>query len=688
MKYLFALIFFHLLFVPIIAFGQQTQIVDFLKVNAQIKIDSSQKKVTGTARYTFKVLQKTDSIYLDAIDITLLENAMESVSITATEDKIWLLGPFDALREYTAFFTYEATPKQTLYFVGDQIWTQGQGKYTSHWLPSIDDMNDKIEFDLTIIAPSNKKVIANGKLESISESKGENIWKYNMENPMASYLVAFAIGDFEKKSMVSSSGVPIELFYEKKDESSFESTYRYSKNIFDFLETEIGVPYPWQNYKQVPVRDFLYAGMENTTATFFSEAFVVDSIGFTDRNYVNVNAHELAHQWFGNLVTETEGTHHWLHEGFATYYALLAEKEVFGNDYYYWKLFQSAEQLQSLSDDGKGESLLNPKASSLTFYEKGAWALHILKEQVGEEAFKTAVVNYLKKHRFKNVVTNDFLAEVRTASGQDLKEFEADWLQQSAFKAEQAYNSLIKSSFVNSYFKISALRGTSLKEKKVQLENELSFPNDYLGQEAVYQLVGEPISETLPLYKKAFQSDNLYVRQAIALSMEVIPKELQTEYESLLDDASYVTQEAALYNLWVQFSGKRSVFLDKMDGKQGFQNRNIRQLWLVLAIVDKNYKPELTKEFEMELRGYASSGHSFEIRETAFGYINELQVWDMSTIKSLVNASVHHSWRFKKYARGLLDQLLSDSDYNGLILGEMESFSEEEQRYIKSKLKE
>ena len=93
--------------------------------------------------------------------------------------------------------------------------------------------------------------------------------------------------------------------------------------------------YPWKIYRQIPVRDFLYAGMENTTSTIFSQDFVVDSIGFNDKNYINVNAHELAHQWFGDLITSQSSKHHWLQEGFATYYALLAERQLFGDDYFY-----------------------------------------------------------------------------------------------------------------------------------------------------------------------------------------------------------------------------------------------------------------------------------------------------------------------------------------------------------------
>ncbi|GHC62725.1 aminopeptidase [Ulvibacter litoralis] len=614
--------------------------------------------------------------------------ALDGIKLKVTDDKIWLKHPFKAGKEYTTLFSFEATPKQTLYFTGNQIWTQGQGKYTSHWLPSIDDVNDKMEFDITIVAAPSKTVIANGKLLFVTKKETSNQWHWDMERPMASYLVAFAIGDFEKQEITSNSGIPIELYYEPKDSLKVEPTYRYTKQIFDFLEAEIGVPYPWQNYKQVPVRDFLYAGMENTTATFFSEAFVNDSIGFTDRNYVNVNAHELAHQWFGNLVTETESMHHWLQEGFATYYALLAEREVFGDDYYYWKLYQSAEQLKALSDEGKGESLLNPKASSLTFYEKGAWALHILKEQIGEEAFNKAIKNYLEKYRFKNVTTPNFLAEVKAVSRQNIEQFEIDWLQQTAFKAEQAYQSLRKSLFITNYFKLAALKGTPFEDKLLQLDEALTFPNDYIGQEAIYQLIDEPISETLPYYKKGFESNNVYVRQTIALTSENFPKQLQKEYESLLKDDSYVTKEAALYGLWTNFPENRKEYLDATEGVIGFQNKNIRQLWLVLALVDANYKPEQSNEFLTELKNYTSDDYSFEVREVAFGYIQELRLWDEATLHTLVNAATHHSWRFRKFARSVFDSVVENETYQSLILKQIDSFSEKEKNYIQTKLKE
>jgi len=681
MRFLFT--FF--LFIGFITNAQQIDVVDFLKIEAEITPIPSIKSVKANVAYTFQAKKNTDSIFLDAIKMRIKEVDSKYISVTSKEKKIWLTGSFEADLLYTVSFSYETVPKQTLYFTEDQIWTQGQGKYTSHWLPSIDDMNDKIEFDLTINSEKNKTVIANGTLISKKELDTLTSWKFNMKKEMSSYLAAFVIGEFDKKGIQSNSGIPIELYFRPSDALKAEPTYRFTKEIFDFLENEIGVAYPWQNYKQVPVRDFLYAGMENTTATIFSEAFVVDDIGFTDRNYVNVNAHELAHQWFGNLITEESGNHHWLQEGFATFYALLAEKELFGEEYYYWKLLQTAEQLQSLSDNGKGESLLNPKASSLTFYEKGAWALHILREQVGVEVFNKGIKNYLTKYQFKNVTTEDFLHEIRLVSGQDLKSFEEDWLQQSAFKAEMAYKSLIKSPFILDYLEVSALKGIAFSEKKEQLKNVLTFPNDYIGQEAINQLTGEPIAETLALYIKGFESNNVMVRQAISGSLTTIPKELKTYYETLLKDESYVTQETAFYYLWFNFPDDREVYLETMKNTQGFQNKNIRQLWLVLAIVTEDYNKEEKKNYIEELQNYTSATYSFEIRDLAINYIQDLSIWNDTSVKNLVNACLHHNWRFSKNAKKIFSDNLKNEPFKKQVLSLFEEFNEKE-KYLINKM--
>jgi aminopeptidase N len=331
-------------------------------------------------------------------------------------------------------------------------------------------------------------------------------------------------------------------------------------------------------------------------------------------------------------------------------------------------LFQSAEQLKSLSEEGKGESLTNPKASSLTFYEKGAWALHILREKVGDKVFKASVKNYLEKYKFQNVTTDDFLSEVEKIYGKDLNDFKKDWINQSAFKAEQVYQSLMKSTFIINYFKISALRETPISLKLKELDKALTMPNDFIGQEAVYQLEDEPLSLAAPLYLKAFQSNNVYVRQAIALSLTKVPKELKTEYESLLKDNSYVTQEAALGNLWVSFPDNKSKYLNEMDGVIGFQDKNIRQFWLFLALITEDYRIADKRIYIIELKEYTSSDYGNKVREKAIDYVNYMDLWDQESLINLIDACQHHYWRFRNSSRAILKTLLKEEDYKTQLL--------------------
>ena len=681
-----------LLISPLYLKAQQTSRVDIQKISGNIHLLPATKSLDGNLQVELKILKPTDSIYLDAKKAKVRGLEKSNFQLSATKDKIWFTGDFRAGKTYTFKFNYQVTPAQTMYFVGwdnagsNQIWTQGQGKYTSHWLPSIDDVNDKIEFDLSYQVPKAYEVIANGKLIS-KKTKGEDrIWNYDMQNPMSSYLVAVAVGDYAFAEEKSESGVALQHYYEPENKDKVEATYRYSKQIFDFFESEIGIPFPWQDYKQVPVRDFLYAGMENTTATIFSNQFITDDTGFIDRNYVNVNAHELAHQWFGNFVTATSSEHHWLQEGFATFYALLAEREVFGEDYYYYKLYETAEQLKELSDAGEGEALLNAKASSLTFYQKGAWALHILKEKVGEEAFRKGVKTYLMKYAYQTVDTDAFLKEMEVASKTDLSIFKKDWLFQSAFKADEALTFLKKSEFIKELLELKALRKLDLVDKKSQLELALQKPvNDYFGQEVVYQLAQENPEEVMSLYEKAFASENLLTRQTIAITLREIPRQLKKDMESLLEDDSYLTQEKAFMNLWQNFSESRTSYFEKLKGVEGFQDKNIEILWLTLHLVSPAYENDQKPEVFKKLSKYTSASYDYAIRENALGYLYQIDTFSQQSYEDLFEGTRHPVWRFKNYCRELLDTLWENPKHRAQLMALLDKIPADHAAYAKKK---
>ncbi|MGX1023116.1 M1 family metallopeptidase [Psychroflexus sp. MBR-150] len=667
---------FLLCFSSIIA---QNKNFDIRQISAEIQPNLNTQSVSGKITFSFNVAKETDSIFLDAKNMSAqLINSNAEVLLNISTDKIWFVGNFKPDKIYNINFSYQAKPKQTLYFVGfeddtksnDQIFTQGQGKYTSHWLPSIDDMNDKIEFDLSLIIPKHYGALANGKLiEQWRENDSLSRWSYDMQKSMSSYLVAISVGDYIRKINQSASGVELHQYLLKKDSLLLEPTYRHTKEIFDYFENKIGVKYPWQNYKQVPVRDFLYAGMENTSLTIFSDAFVVDSIGYFDRNYVNVNAHELAHQWFGNLITETNSEHHWLHEGFATYYALLAEQQIFGDNYFYHKLYEYAESLKTASDNGQGEKLLKPNASSLTYYQKGAWAIFMLNQIVGEEIFDQAVQNFLNKYAFQNVTTDNFMNEVKALTNIDLSDFEQQWFKQSAFQAKQALAALETSLFIPKYFELIAKRPLSINNKIEAIETALEFPlNIYIAQEAVYQLANAPANDkVIQLYKKAFNTSDLWVRQAISESLTQVPLALKTEYESLLEDQSYQTRENAFLNLWMNFPEDRKRYLTQMQNQEGFRDKNLKQLWLTLNLATPEFQADKTSQTYQDLEQYTSPKYRFQIREHAFGYLYQIDTFSDQAIINLLDGCFHHTWRFRDFCRKLFKTLLKNPTYKTQI---------------------
>ncbi|MGB1308305.1 MAG: M1 family metallopeptidase, partial [Oceanihabitans sp.] len=611
----------------------------------------------------FDILKPTDSIFLNAVNMQFKNLTLNGKKHAFKNDGKHLIitEKFKPSKNNILRFVFFASPKKAMYFVGwdntakNQIWTQGQGKYTSNWLPSIDDMNEKITFRLTFAAPLDYQVISNGKLISKTQNSTYNLWHYQMKKPMSSYLVAVALGKYSKATENSKSGIPLEMYYYPEDSLKVEPTYRYTKKMFDYLEKEIGVAYPWQNYKQVPVHDFLYSGMENTSCTIFSDAFMVDEIGFADKNYVNVNAHELAHQWFGNYVTATSGKHHWLQEGFSTYYALLAEKEVFGEDYYYFKLFEYAQELATQERLGGNTALLNPKSSSTTFYKKGAWVLHLLREKVGSVAFQKAVKNYLNKHAFKNVRTKDFILELELASNQKLQSFVNRWLEDKAFYYEEAIHSLKKQSeYIQEYLMVDCETPNAKCDY---------YLKSWISDEAKSKIIAQiPERVTTEVFRNSIK-----VRQAIAVHLNKIPLALKKDYETLLNDKSYITIENALYNLWTNFPEDRFLYLNSTKNITGLTNKNVRLLWLALAIVTKDYKVETKKEYLNELVHYTSPAFNFEIRMQAFRLLESLQIVNKTVIKHYNEAEKHHNWRLQKFAKAFKEKNKENPKYLELI---------------------
>ena len=660
----------------------------------KITINPIEKTVSGTVNYEFEVVKALDTIKIDAqhMEFSNVKLNGKQIDFRNTKKELQVIYPFKKGKNNITF-QYFTKPKQTMYFIGSvandnmQIWTQGQGKYTSHWFPSFDNVNEKVVFNLDIEFNKEYQVISNGILKSQSKQGELSVWNYRIQKPMSSYLLMLTIGKFEKRTLKSKSGITLEMYLEPKDVSKFEPTYRYSKQIFDFLEKEIGVKFPWEIYKQVAVRDFLYAGMENTSATLFNTRYVVDSIGFEDRSYTNVNAHELAHQWFGNLVTAESSTHHWLQEGFATYFALLAEKEIYGNDYFYSKLYESAQQLKFASRTDT-IPVLNGKASSLTFYQKGAWALFVLHQEIGDTAFKKSVKNYLGKHAFQNVNTTDFFAEIKKISSYNVDIFSKVWLETTVFNTQQANTLLLKNKSIQTLFEVEQLKNKPLEEKKYLFEKIMQSDVYFIVKEAILnQLKNEKWVDKERLFNLAVATKNVQLRQIVASSLNEIPISFKAQYETLLDDKSYQTQEVALYNLWNNFPKNRAQYLDRSKNWKGFDDFNLRTLWLSLALSTTDYT--LDKEnLVSELIQYSSANYEANTRQNALEKLLAFKIINDTVLINLVKATTHHMWQFSKFGRDTIKKLLKNQEMRASMERIVPNLTETEQFQLNRLLKE
>jgi aminopeptidase N len=429
--------------------------------------------VYGDVTHTFKTkTDKLDTIFLNGpgIDYKSVQYDGKDVKYTTNKDGI-VISPGKKLRlneEHTVRITYEARPRKGIYFIGwkdttygipvnnhgkelhvslnqsgivrRQIWTQGQSEDNRYWLPIDDDPNDKLTTEMKITfakedmsqvrdkANSTFRVLSNGEKEdSTDNGNGTITWRYACKKPFAPYLIMIGIGDYGVKPDQNANGVPLQYWYYPNQASAVGPTYKYTPQIMNFYEQEIGIPFQWPKYAQIPVQDFIYGAMENVSATVYGDFFYVTPRQSIDQNYIMVNAHEMAHQWFGDVVTAKSYKDEWLQEGFATHYAKLAERSLFGEDFYQWNRRQ--EQNTALAASTKNlMPIVNTNGGSGRIYQKASFVLDMLKDTVGRENYNKVVKAYIEKYGFANASTQDFADMFKQWLNMDLQWFFDEWI--------------------------------------------------------------------------------------------------------------------------------------------------------------------------------------------------------------------------------------------------------------------
>lgn len=416
--------------------------VDYKKLVLELSFVENENKIKGKANYLFSPLRESiNHLFLDAPNISIISIflAGKKVKFKETKDGVDVFFKYDLSwdNEYEMLIEYETTPQKGMYFVGwndktnrsrKQIWTQGQGIDNRHWIPGYDGVNDKLITETIITFKNGFEVISNGELISKEIHKDNTTtWHYAMNKPHALYLMMIAIGKYDHKDYISNNGIKSIQYYYPDKIMAESVTYKYTNEMMDWFEDELGLSYQWDIYKNVPVQDFMYGAMENTSATIFTDYYLQNAKESLERNYVGTNAHELAHQWFGDYVTEWNGSSHWLHESFATHYSKQFLRSVKGEDFYRWACRN--EQNAILSASLKNDYPIGyTNSGSSRHYSKGSYVLDMLRYVVGEAEYKKTVNVYLKNHALDMVDSHDFQMAFMKTLGLNLDWFFKQWI--------------------------------------------------------------------------------------------------------------------------------------------------------------------------------------------------------------------------------------------------------------------
>jgi aminopeptidase N len=276
-------------------------------------------------------------------------------------------------------------------------------------------------------------VLSNGRLVSEGKDPSTGLWvaHWSQDKPHANYLISLVAGYF-KKIEDKHNNVPLAFYTVPSQIGEAPNSFRDTKDIMAFFEKEIGVPFPWDKYYQVCVNDFVAGGMENTSITTLTDNTLFTDATENIRSSESLVSHEMAHQWFGDLVTCKDWSHIWLNEGFATYYESLYTGHKEGRDAMLYELYQRARQITGMPNDTNAIVRRTYDAPREMFgylaYPKGGWVLHMLRSQLGEDLYRRCIKTYLERHQYGNVESEDLRAVIEELSGRSYDQFFDQWL--------------------------------------------------------------------------------------------------------------------------------------------------------------------------------------------------------------------------------------------------------------------
>jgi aminopeptidase N len=432
---------------------------DVLNYTIRTRFDVPNRAVLGDETVTLKPLAGGfRSFDLDAssmeIESVTLGDSNTALQFTQPKDKlsITLDHTYEPTDSISVRIKYHATPEKGLYFIPQtrngtasltkpaQVWSQGEPEENHYWFPCYDFPDDKSTSEQFITTGMDEIAISNGALlETINNPDGTHTFHWKMDEPHSSYLISMVVGNYAKLSDTYKN-IPVEYYTYKGTEAEARNAFAKTPEMMRLFSEKLGIEFPFNKYAQTVVANFIFGGMENITATTHADTEVLGNrSGEAQISTENLISHELAHSWFGDLVTCKDWSQAWLNEGFATFMEAVFREQEAGHEGYLAEM-RSNTFVYFLEDSLKyRRPIVYDRYHApidlfdATLYKKGALILHMLRYTVGDEMFWKALHKYLSEHRDENVETSDLERAFEETTGQKLDWFFDQWVYKAGY---------------------------------------------------------------------------------------------------------------------------------------------------------------------------------------------------------------------------------------------------------------
>ena len=410
------------------------------------------RSFAGETTITLRPL-KSDlcEVELDAGDMTIQSVTLASGTPLEFryEDKeklhIELDHPYPIDRDLAVTIRYQAAPKKGLTFIlptkeepsrPRQIWSQGETDTNHYWFPCYDSPNDKATSQVIVTAGAAYTVISNGELIDVADhpAEGTRTWHWRMDRPFSSYLISIVVGEYV--AIRDQAGqTPVVSYVYPGEEGNGRLSFRKTASMVDFFAKQLDTPYPYPKYAETVVRDFGGA-MENLSAATFTDDAVHDRRADQDAPVEGDGgqAHELSHQWFGDLLTCRDWSEIWLNESFAQFMQAIWTEHDKGRDEYLYEMMRNQREYYGVWARGHRRPIVTKRydQSGDLFdgyaYQRGAAVLNMLRFVLGDELFWRGIRHYVHKYAWQNVETPQLVVAIEEATGQNLQWFFDEWV--------------------------------------------------------------------------------------------------------------------------------------------------------------------------------------------------------------------------------------------------------------------